>query len=120
MRQPYTTKADIFSMSIIVWEVVTRVLTGKYMAPYSEHKNLVFDFQIIIQTAKNGLRPTVPAGCPESLKQLMVTCWDRDPEMRYTCPQMIEKFKEIEKEYKENMKDWDDRITVPPSPASSN
>lgn len=41
---------------------------GHYERPFAEFKNLQFDFQIIIQTAKKGLRPTIPESCPEVLK----------------------------------------------------
>ena len=88
-------------------------MTGSYKAPYtSEHKHLVFDFQIIIQTAKKDLRPTIPEGCPEVIKNLLTICWDKDPEVRLSCPQLAEKFKEAEKEYKEHKLEWDQKVAA--------
>jgi len=80
--QVYSTKSDIFSFAIIVWELVTRVITGSYQKPYSEHKNLKHDFQVIIQTAKNGLRPVIHSSCPPPFAQLMQRMWDPEPSLR--------------------------------------
>ena len=55
----------------MLWEIITRCVTGRYHKPYSEHKNLKYDFQIIIQTAKNGLRPKIPENCPTPFVELM-------------------------------------------------
>jgi len=103
----YTTKSDIFSLAIILWELIARVLTGTYKSPYSEYKQLVFDFQIIIATAKKSLRPSIPASCPEPIAKVITTSWDKDAELRPSCMQLSETFKEIEKEYRNNKKVWD-------------
>jgi len=39
-KQKATNKSDVFSLGIILWEIVTRVLTGLYSRPYSEFKNM--------------------------------------------------------------------------------
>lgn len=65
-----------------MWELVTRCITGKYCKPYSEHKNLKYDFQIIIQTAKNGLRPVIHSSTPAPFLELMQQCWDTIPTNR--------------------------------------
>ena len=44
--QQYTTKSDVYSYSLILWELVMRRLLGEYVRPYSEFKNLIFDFQV--------------------------------------------------------------------------
>jgi hypothetical protein len=59
------------------------VIRGIYQQPYSEFKQLVFDFQIIIQTAKKNLRPTIPETCPKPVKDLVSLCWDPVAENRY-------------------------------------
>jgi hypothetical protein len=64
-----------------MWELVTRCITGSYMKPYSEHKNLK-DFQIVIQTAKKGLRPIIHSACPPPFADLMRRCWDQNPDKR--------------------------------------
>lgn len=65
-------------------------MTGEYLQPYADHKNLTFDFQIIIQTAKRGLRPTFPTKTPEHWVQCISLCWDSDPLKRPECPQLLE------------------------------
>lgn len=62
------------SLGIILWELTMRVLTGKYFRPFEEHKNLKFDFQVIIQVTKHNLRPTIPMTCPKPLMKLIYAC----------------------------------------------
>ena len=69
----------MFALAIIVWELVNRLITGEYARPYEEHPELQFDYQIIIQTAKHGLRPTLHTSTPEPLRQLMENGWAADP-----------------------------------------
>jgi serine/threonine protein kinase len=78
LGQLYTPASDVYSYGIILWELVTRCITGQYHRPYSEYPNLKFDFQIIIQTAQSGLRPKIPTTCPSVFAELMTKCtWDR-------------------------------------------
>lgn len=42
----FTAASDVYSLGIIVWEIVNRVVTGKYAQPYSEYKQIQFDFQV--------------------------------------------------------------------------
>jgi len=60
----FSPKSDIYSMGVIFWELVVRCIKGSYEQPYSEFPNLMFPFQIIIQTAKNNLRPSLPEKLP--------------------------------------------------------
>ena len=54
----------MYSLGIILWEVVNRLITGRYERPYAEYTYIHFDFQIVIQAAKKGTRPSIPRGCP--------------------------------------------------------
>ncbi len=40
---------QIYSLSIVIWEMVARIVTGVYSRPFSEYQHLSVDFQIIIQ-----------------------------------------------------------------------
>lgn len=111
--EQFSTKADVFSLAIILWELVTRCIKREYMRPYQEFPNLHFDFQIIIQTAKKGLRPTIPPTCPESFSNLIRSAWDHEADKRPTCAEMMLKIEEIETEYRNNLESWNNLIEAP-------
>lgn len=104
----YTDKADMYSVGIILWELVTRTITGEYQQPFSEYSELKFGFQIIIKAAKENRRPTIPETCPTSLKAAIEQCWHPDPEVRLTCAALAEEMKNIHKEYLANKAEWND------------
>lgn len=103
----FTTKADVYSVGIIFWELAMRTLTGEYLMPYSEYPELVFDFQIIIQAklhdavwhscgadmcaqvAKNEKRPSIPADCPPQYRALITRCWAQARDERPEIPQVL-------------------------------
>lgn len=95
----YTTKSDVYSLGIIFIEIIIRTMTGKYSQPYSEYKNITFDFQIIIQAAKDKLRPTLPSDTPEILVKLVQQCVHEENETRPTCLDVIETLKEAIEHY---------------------
>src|SRR5437016_3149880 len=75
----YLTETD--SLGIVFWELVVRTITGVWERPYAEYPNLHMDFMIIVQSSQ-GLRPTIPEKCPESLKTVIKTMMDGQPENR--------------------------------------
>lgn len=105
--QSFTPKSDIFSFGVILWELAHRCLNGAYSQPYSEFKQIVFDFQIIVQSAKKDTRPTIPESCPPAYASLINKCWDKDPEQRPETLQLSEMLKELEKDYSQNKESWD-------------
>jgi serine/threonine protein kinase len=105
--EKFTTKSDVFAVGIVIWEVVVRALTGRYQVPYSEFEHLQYDFQIIMQTAKNKLRPTLPSTCPQPIVNLTKKCWSHDPNNRPTTMELVEYMQELFKEYERNQKAWD-------------
>lgn len=70
---PLSTKADVYSFGIILWELVT------CETPYPDINDLkeVYD-EIVV----NGKRPPIPENCPIKLAQLMEQCWHPDPHTR--------------------------------------
>lgn len=103
----YDTKADVYSVGMVIWELATRCVKGKYERPYSEYKNLQFDFQIIIQSAKKNLRPSIAEGIPQGFKDLITLTLSKDPEERPECRQILEELNKLEQEYQTNKEEWD-------------
>eukprot|EP01119_Soliformovum_irregulare_P008211 TRINITY_DN2129_c0_g1_i1.p1 TRINITY_DN2129_c0_g1~~TRINITY_DN2129_c0_g1_i1.p1 ORF type:complete len:803 (+),score=234.55 TRINITY_DN2129_c0_g1_i1:116-2410(+) len=107
---PFTTKCDVYSIVVCLWEMVYRCIYGEYQRPYQEYPHLQFDFQIIIQTAKKKVRPTIPPTCPEELAQLMRDGWNPEGSVRPTCKEVIAKLDAFEKDYEANKETWDGAI----------
>lgn len=112
----FTPKSDIFSFGIILWEMAYRCLTGKYAQPFSEFTQIVFDFQIIIQSAKKDLRPTIPESCPQPYRDLIEICWHKSPTDRPTTKEVYDQLISIEQIYLANKQDWESRCIKPEPP----
>jgi len=113
--EQFSTKADVFSIAIILWEIVTRCIKREYMRPYQEFPHLHFDFQIIIQTAKKGLRPTIPVGAPEGFVNLIKNAWDHEADKRHDCPAILSQLEVLEQDFHNNQDTWNKLIEPPKS-----
>jgi serine/threonine protein kinase len=107
----FTTKSDVYSMGIVLWELITRVMKGYYEQPFSEYKQLHFDFQILVQAA-SGLRPTLPKATPQPLVDLFKACTEGKPELRPSAAEVVERLQNIRNSYRENPATWDE--VIPP------
>lgn len=100
----YTKSSDIYSFSIIFWEIVHKCLLGKYVRPYSGHQPGAELYRKIFE---DNLRPTISDLCPESVRNLIQSCkyfniciniitinirlkgWNPNVEERYDCDNII-------------------------------
>jgi hypothetical protein len=72
---------------------------GRYEQPFSEYKQLHYDFQILVQAA-SGLRPTLPEATPKPLVDLYKACTDAKPELRPSAAEVVERLQDILNEYR--------------------
>jgi len=81
MLKSYNNKIDVFSFGIILWELWTRRM------PYSDCG--LKPLEILFKVAKDGFRPTIPAGFPPVISALMQRCWAQNPNERPTFQQVL-------------------------------
>lgn len=81
---PYDTKADIFSLGILIWSLHTQ----KY--PY-------FDCPAwsVVQVL-NGLRPHLPPDVPHNIARLAEACWAHEPNDRPSAQQVQEQLQHLD------------------------
>eukprot|EP01097_Dermamoeba_algensis_P005744 TRINITY_DN362_c0_g1_i1.p1 TRINITY_DN362_c0_g1~~TRINITY_DN362_c0_g1_i1.p1 ORF type:complete len:856 (+),score=141.65 TRINITY_DN362_c0_g1_i1:134-2701(+) len=102
----YTTKADVYSLGMITWELVSRCIRQRYERPFQEYPNLKMDFQIIIQSAKNKLRPTIPPNTPPCLHDVITRCFSPDPESRPSSTDLLNSLQRCQEEFQANTESW--------------
>ncbi|XP_045476743.1 mitogen-activated protein kinase kinase kinase 7-like [Harmonia axyridis] len=77
----YNAKCDIFSWSIILWEVLSR------RKPYDSP--CITGFQILWMV-NQGRRPAFMRDCPPCIENLIFKCWDQIPEKRPSMNEIVE------------------------------
>jgi len=103
--------SDIYSVGIITWEIVNRLIKGKYEFPFHEY-NILNEISILYQTNKEGLRPTLPA-LPPNFVDLVGKCWNHKRKKRPQSIKLLELIKQLEREYKEGKEEWNKYILKP-------
>ncbi|XP_036333186.1 tyrosine-protein kinase-like otk isoform X2 [Rhagoletis pomonella] len=76
----YTTKSDIFAFAVIVWELFSQATK----LPFEELSN-----EEVIQRSQNGkLEWACANGTPDSLKEILLACWNSNPKERPSFSQL--------------------------------
>ncbi|RIB19482.1 kinase-like domain-containing protein [Gigaspora rosea] len=83
-KHPYTKETDIYSFSIIMWEIL-------YGIPVSFEQKSELQFQLQVC---NGLRPHIYENTAICYVDLMKKCWDMDPKKRPTAKEIYDIFAE--------------------------
>eukprot|EP01120_Amphizonella_sp_Union-15-10_P012399 TRINITY_DN5496_c0_g2_i1.p1 TRINITY_DN5496_c0_g2~~TRINITY_DN5496_c0_g2_i1.p1 ORF type:complete len:333 (-),score=57.46 TRINITY_DN5496_c0_g2_i1:23-1000(-) len=116
-NQVFTSKSDIYSLGLILWEVFFRVLKAKYERPFAEYPHYNLDFQILYQASHCNLRPSFPEQTPKSLVSLVQSAWSPNPVDRPDISALLSLLDKCHKEFSANASDWASRII--PSESSS-
>ncbi len=71
-KKPYTKQSEVYSLSMIMWELTS----GK--PPFTEYNHDI-DLALLIL---DGKRPEIVEGTPDFYSNIMMRCWDANPENR--------------------------------------
>eukprot|EP00192_Tetraselmis_astigmatica_P012904 CAMPEP_0117648470 /NCGR_PEP_ID=MMETSP0804-20121206/421_1 /TAXON_ID=1074897 /ORGANISM="Tetraselmis astigmatica, Strain CCMP880" /LENGTH=404 /DNA_ID=CAMNT_0005454073 /DNA_START=692 /DNA_END=1906 /DNA_ORIENTATION=- len=93
----YNEKVDVFSASMIVWEIFSYKLR-MYRDPVlglttAEYLEIVK--QNAYDTAYHGKRAPMPFSWPAPLKEILRKGWSTDPDKRPTCEEMVQALKSL-------------------------
>uniref|UniRef100_A0A6B2L688 Protein kinase domain-containing protein n=1 Tax=Arcella intermedia TaxID=1963864 RepID=A0A6B2L688_9EUKA len=112
--EKYNPKSDIYSLGIILWELVYRVINGKYQRPFLEFDSVRGkDLLVIIQAANDNLRPTIPPKAPEVIKALITSCYQGAPDLRPSAKEVFQILCQAEEEYTQHKEQWDYLLPLP-------
>jgi len=99
----YTVKADVYSIGVILWELVTREFFFGEVRFMSQLEDMVL----------SGKRPAIPDDCPPLFKQLIEQCWHADPEKRPECKEIVARMGQLMESLCPEMSNYDARDEEP-------
>jgi len=110
-----TNKSDVYSMGIVLWELLYAATMGKYSQPYSEYGSINGN-AVLVQAALEGKRPTAPQGCPPDFATIYKSCVQTLPSERPTAEEVANTFRNIKENYLKDPVKWlrTVSINIPP------
>eukprot|EP01107_Rhizomastix_libera_P014113 TRINITY_DN422_c0_g1_i2.p1 TRINITY_DN422_c0_g1~~TRINITY_DN422_c0_g1_i2.p1 ORF type:complete len:821 (-),score=198.20 TRINITY_DN422_c0_g1_i2:30-2492(-) len=102
--QAYTDKSDVYSMGIVIWELLKRCIDGKYSKPWYSEMNFQMDFMIVLY-AQKGNRPTLLSAplseakhgfCPVEMVELYREMVHPEPPKRPSTKEILQKLQAFE------------------------
>jgi len=108
-RIKYSTKSDVFSLSIILWEMAYRVLSGDYMRPYGDEPDMTgpaSEMILYMSVANSGLRPRLPPTCPNAFLEVLKSAWASKPEDRPELCDLQTRTLDLKTNYQNNSASW--------------
>ncbi len=95
-HQKYQYPADIYSLSVLMWEILTREVPFKNMSQIEAAGSVAIE----------GKRPPFPEGIPSYVKFMIEKCWSASPEERMSTEELIKTLEELENNLSEGSKSW--------------
>ena len=83
VNKRYSTKVDVYSYGIIIWEVCTR------KTPYSCMSQQQVQFYVSVKKGRPNMK-IIPSNTPPKIIQLMQMCWDHEPNNRPTFEYIVD------------------------------
>ena len=83
VNKRYSTKVDVYSYGIIIWEVCTRKI------PYSSMSQQHIQFYVSVKKGRPNLK-IIPNDTPPKIVELMQMCWDHEPNNRPNFDYIVE------------------------------
>ncbi|XP_039217955.1 tyrosine-protein kinase Fes/Fps isoform X1 [Crotalus tigris] len=83
----YSSESDVWSFGVLLWEAFSLGAT-----PYANMNN-----QQTREAVEKGIRLSAPAQCPEDVYQLMLKCWEYEPQKRPSFSSMLQDLIVIQK-----------------------
>jgi len=75
-----TQATDVYALGLVFWQIATR----------GEEPRTLFDIDFIEWNKGNLIeREPIPKNCPESFKELILFCWERDPSKRPSAEKLV-------------------------------
>ncbi|XP_020535437.1 serine/threonine-protein kinase STY8 isoform X2 [Jatropha curcas] len=79
-HKPYDHKVDVFSFSVVLWELLTGKLPYEHLTP----------LQAAVGVVQQGLRPSIPKHTHYKLVELLERCWQQEPSLRPEFSEILE------------------------------
>ncbi|CAH2065116.1 unnamed protein product [Thlaspi arvense] len=86
-RRPHGRKTDVYSFGLILWEMVAGAVPYEDMTPV----------QAAFAVMHKNIRPVIPKGCPEAMKDLIEQCWSLQSDKRPEFWQIVKVLEQFEK-----------------------
>lgn len=113
----FSSKSDIYSLGIVLWEILHRVVTGRYLRPFEEYdfsKGPLAAATVLFMSAE-GKRPTIPGKVPLCLAEIVLQCYSGDISVRPEATEVYSLLKICKRKYNSNKVTWDLLLSAPPA-----